>query len=310
MPEPEPLNVALIDFPALIDSTMRASFKACPQKFYWEWMRRLTLVEKSPDLLAGGAFAKGMEVVRRAFYGEKKSADQALYEGIIALIEFFGDYDPPESNPKTCARMVGALDEYFQVYPLATDYIQPYMTSDGPAVEITFALPLQVKHPTTGDPILYGGKFDMIGLHQQYELLYVVDEKTTKQLGPTWPDKWTLRGQFLGYMWGAQSYGIEVTGSLIRGISILKKSYGHAEALISLKPWMLDEFIEQVNRDVADMIRHWEEGHWGKVFDEACNSFGGCPMKKLCLSPEPERWISQLYRRNHWNPLKKNPEEE
>ena len=304
MPEPE------LDFPAFIDSTMRGSFKACPQKWYWEWLRRLTLVEKSPDLIAGGAFAKGIEVVRHAFYGEGKSSDQAIYEGVIALIEFFGDYDPPESNPKTCARMVGALDEYFQVYPLETDYIKPVMLESGPAVEITFAIPLEIKHPQTGDPILYEGRFDMIGLHQEYQLKYVVDEKTTKQLGPTWADKWTMRGQFLGYMWGSKHYGIEVNGALIRGISILKKSYGHAEAIVTLQEWMLDQYIEQVHRDAQRMVEHWESNIFDKAFDEACNAYGGCGMKKLCMSPKPELWVTQLYRRNNWNPLKKNPEEE
>lgn len=304
------MSTCELEFPHLVDSTMRASFKACPQKFFWEWMRRLTLMEKSPDLLAGGAFAKGMEVTRREFYGNNLDAETAITRGAIAIMDFFGDYEPPSSNPKTCERMIGAFQDYFDTYPLATDYIQPLMTPNGPAIEITFAIELPgTRHPTTDMPILYGGRYDMIAKHLKYDALYVEDEKTTKQLGSTWADKWSLRGQFLGYMRGAIEYGFPVAGAIIRGISILKTKYGHAEAIVSAQEWMIEQYMEQVVRDVKAMRRHWEENFWDKAFDESCNSFGSCPMKKLCLSPDPERWTSMLYRRNNWNPLAKNPEE-
>lgn len=295
----------------MIDSTQRASFKACDHKFYWEWLRRLTLCEQSPDLLAGGAFARALEVARRCFYADGVSAHDSEAEGALALIEFFGDYEPPENNPKTCERMLGALTYYFDCYPLETDIIQPLRTPNGPAVEITFALPIPgTKHPETGEEVLYGGRFDMIGLHTGFDALYVVDEKTTKQLGYTWAEKWSMRGQFLGYMWAAQSHGHPVAGSIVRGISILKTKYGHAEAIVGMQQWMLDQYIEQLADDVRRMISSWERNYWGKCFDESCNSYNGCPMKRLCLSREPELWTSQLYRRNTWNPLKKNPEEE
>lgn len=298
-----------IPFPSLVDSTMRASFVACEAKFWYEWMRRLTKTEVSTDLLAGGAFAHGLEAARLAYYAEALSAEDALIQGVTALTEFYSDHEPNKTNPKTWARMVGALDYYLQVFPFATDKIQPYIAKGKPAVEFTFAVPIpDTAHPETGDPILYGGRTDMIGQYNQ--ALFVVDEKTTKQLGGSWIDQWSLRGQLIGYSWAAQTLGnLPVAGVFIRGVSILKTKYGHAEVIVYTNKWLIERWLEQLSIDINNMIRCWKSGRWSQNFDQACNAYGGCQIKMLCESANPEPWIKQFFIRNTWNPLQKNPEE-
>ena len=295
-------------FPDVIDSTSRSSFVSCPTKFYWEWIRRLTLAEKSPDLIAGAAFAHGLEVFRKKFYAEHLSLEDSHAAGLVALTESYGNYEPPEGHVKTWERMAGALDAYLKQYPPATDYIQPHIQDGKPSVEFSFAIPLDIPHPTTGMPLMYGGRFDLIGIYQ--DMLFVVDEKTTKQLGYTWLNQWDMRGQFMGYCLAAIMLGkLPVAGAIVRGISILKHDYGHAEVILPIQHWQLEKWFEQMKRDVRRMIVAWESGIWDQAFDSACASYSGCSMKRLCLSPEPEAWISNFYIRNEWNPLRANPEE-
>lgn len=306
MPEQPP-------FPELIDSTKRSAFISCPRKFYWEWIRSLTNAQKSPDLHAGGAFARAIEVVRKEFYTNGQNLELALVGAFREFCIEWGEYDSGD-HIKSFDRMWGAVEAYFNEHPPGTDYLQPFFWEKGgrpePAVEFTFSFPIaNTAHPQTGRPILYGGRFDMIGeLHKS--ALYICDEKTTKALGNHWGQQWDIRGQLLGYVYATRRIAqLPVAGSIIRGISILKGGYGHAEVIIPAQDWMIDQWYEQLQRDVRKMIAHYNEGYWDQAFADACNAYSGCPMKRLCLSNDPESWISNFYVRNAWDPLKKNPEE-
>lgn len=295
-------------FPDYIDSTMRNDYVSCPTKFYWSWVRRLTRSKVSIDLHAGAAFAKGIEAARRYFHDGKCDEETAIAHGAKALILYYGDFDPGDS-PKTLVNMVSALVYYFEVWPLSTDHLQPYRMAGKLAVEFTFSLPIpNTQHPVTGMPILYCGRADMIG--QFGEQLFTVDEKTTKQLGPSWSKNWDLRGQFIGYNWAARELGnLPVVGTIIRGISILKNSHGHAEPIIYTPEWMIKKWLDQLSRDVNGMIRDWESGAWSQAFGDACASYSGCAFSALCTVPEPEFWIPNYYIRNEWNPMAKDPTE-
>ena len=147
----------------------------------------------------------------------------------------------------------------------------------------------------------------MIG--QFSKSLYITDEKTTKALGPTWAKKWDLRSQFIGYVWSARTIlDLPIVGAFVRGIGILKYEITHAQAIVAVPNWLADKWIEQVALDINRAKAAWEQGLFSQNFDNSCSEFGGCPMKRLCMTPNPEEWVSALYVRNTWNPLQKNPE--
>jgi len=292
-----------IDFPSFVDSSARGAFADCPHKFFYQYLRHLHSLTPSIHLHAGGAFAKGMEVARAHFYAKNNSAQVSIGEGMRAIILFYGDYMCPEDSAKSCENILQAFDYYFVQWGMETDTLKPYMNKGIPAVEFSFALPLpECNHPVSGDPILYTGRFDMLG-QLSGGGIYVVDEKTTKSLGSTWPQQWDLRAQFTGYCWAAKEYGFEVEGAIIRGISILKRSNGHAQAITYRPQWKIDLWLEQLIRDVKSMIRMWEEGHWEQNFDAACSLYGGCSYKPLCETHNPEQWIVGNYAKRVWDPL-------
>jgi hypothetical protein len=269
----------------------------------------------SVHLHAGAAFARGLEVARIEFYGNGKSAQEAVGLGAIALTRSYGEFSP--TNPysgKTWDGMLGAYAAYFLKWPLDSDPLIPLRKIDGtPYVEFSFAVPVPgTRHPDTGDPILYTGRADMIGEVQG--LKFIVDEKTTSLLGASWSRQWDLRGQFIGYVWAAQQSGIDVCGSRIRGISILKSGYGTADAVMYAQQWKIDSWLRSLRYDVDRMVRLWVGSEsrnsaashaWPQAYDHACTAYGGCPFVELCSVEHPEEWAETNFREEVWNPLTK-----
>ena len=234
-------------------------------------MMHLKAFEGSVHLVAGGAYAAGLEVARKKYWGEHCKPDEALYYGTLELIRHYGEFDAPEGSPKTVNNMILALHEYFNHYGWDRDVIQPYLDESGqPAVEFSFALPIGVTHPQTGEDILYVGRYDMFGLYGG--AMYVVDEKTTSQLGKRWRQQWNLRSQFTGYCWAAQQYGYPVVGAVIRGLSILKYEFGHEQVIAPRPAHMLNDWLVTTQRTIWRMKQCWLD----MVEDEAKGRFRHC----------------------------------
>lgn len=309
---------------------MRGSWKACPRKFFWNYIFEVVPDGENVHLHAGGAFAKGLEMSRLAFYGANEPYEEAIVSGAEHLLKAWGSFDPGEGHNKTVDRVLGAYEYYHSIFHMPSDHIQPYKTPRGPAVEFNFVLPIPgTAHPRTGQPLLYAGRFDMLGNMSGRETLFVVDEKTTSQLGPTWGNQWLIRAQFTGYVWGARQFGHPVAGAIVRGISILKEKYGHAESIIHRQDWQLDAWLENLRRDCEQMIAQWREmelkgidqAHiliddksnivdartpdftpFTQSLDQACAAYGGCPYLRLCDTPDPAAFIPVYYKLHQWDP--------
>ena len=153
----------------------------------------------------------------------------------------------------------------------------------------------------TGQPLLYTGRADMIADFAGGR--YVFDEKTTSQLGQTWLNQWELRSQFTGYIWAARQANIETQGAIVRGISILKTKYDTLQVITNRSPWEIDRWLVQVTRDAQRMIRCWEEEWWDYSLDNACTEYGGCSLRSVCKSPDPETWLPMYFEPKVWDPL-------
>lgn len=293
-------------FPSVIDSSMRSTFVNCPQSFYNEYILGLSARGESTHLVFGGAFAKGVEITRREFYQNGKGAQEAIHSGAISAIAEYGDHIPPTEGSgsyKTVNRCVEALVAYFTEHPLYSDHIQPWEDDHGkPCIEFSFAYPLDLINPSTGEPLIFAGRFDMVGEHTGTGLCLGVDEKTTSQLGAQWLKQWDLRGQFTGYTWAAKKAGYPCAGVVVRGISILKNSFGHAEVLSLRSDYLVKLWEEQLYQDIQRMIQCWQSNTWDYNFDSACTAYGGCKFTRLCNSPNPERFYDE-FARTRWNPV-------
>jgi hypothetical protein len=294
------------DFPMLLDNTALSSFKKCPMDWHYSAVRQITKQGGNLHLHFGGAFAAGLEAARRAYYDDDHSEEAALKHGVEVALAFWETKEMPEGFAKNADTLVGALFAYFIEYPLATDFLKPYRQpdSDSSCIEFTFSIPLDIRHPQTGDPILYGGRFDMLA--EKDGVLFVEDDKTASQLGSQWLRNWLLDSQFTGYCWAAQEFGFPVAGAIIRGVSILKNGFGHAQSIVYRPQWQLDRWLETTTTLINQMIAMWEtDSHYPVLDKHACNSYGGCAYHQLCESPNPESWIEMNYEPRIWNPTHK-----
>lgn len=294
-------------FPSVFDNSMLSLYKHCPAKFWRTYIQEWKFRAPSIHLHAGGAFAHGLEAARTAFYEQGDDAETAISKGLSALITFYGDFECPPDSAKSLDRMAGALEFYFSKYPLesrdgeGTPIHLPGTSRRG--IEFSFAEPLPVAHPVTGDPIIYCGRMDAI--LQLFGGSFICDEKTTQSLGSSWSDKWDLRAQFTGYAWGCRRAGIDVGGAVVRGISILKTKYDTAQALTYRPEWMQEQWLGETCSWIERIKSDWTRQYWLHNLDEGCQDFGGCAFRRVCANAK-ENQLSYLtldFERRHWDPL-------
>lgn len=289
-------------FPQVVDSTIVSSLRQCGQQFFRQYVQHWKPKAESVHLVAGGAYAKGLEIARRAYYEQGKTPQVAEALGLQALIKAYGSFECPPDSAKSLERTAGALEFYFDKYPLETDPAVPIaLPGGGRGIEFSFAEPLEIRHPETGNPIIYAGRMDTIDNYAGG--VFGEDDKTTSQLGASWPRQWDLRPQFTGYCWGAARAGIPLQGFLVRGVSILKTKYDTMEAITYRPQWMIDRWYEQLHHDLARAISMWERGHYDYNEGEACTSYGGCIFRQICLSRDPETWLGANFERKIWDPV-------
>ena len=288
---------AATSFPSIIRNTYRKAFVRCPQSAAYLYEHALAGAP-SIDLHAGGAFAKGIEVARRTFYGDGYSAAVAMEAGREALAEAYGVFPCPPGSNKTRAAMEGALYFYFEQWPLdAPDALVPVTMPDGSlGVEQHFSETLPITHPTTGEPLRYEGRIDMLAADVDGDL-WVVDEKTTGRLGDAWANQWYLDAGQTGYTWWARRALPQrsVVGVEIRGVGIYKTGYGKMEIPILFQPWETERWYEQMLRDVNEWRAMSVSGVYRHALDHACALYNSpCAFLPLCKRENPAALLAQM----------------
>lgn len=288
-------------FPDVIDSSWLSDFKSCPTKFMYAAVRRIKPPGESIHLIAGDAFAKGLEFARKAF-DAGRTVDEAKAIGLGVLFKTYKVIPLKPSESKTLDRVAAAYESYLDRWPLDTDPVRPISIGGKTAIEFTFAFPLPISNPSTGQPMLFAGRCDFIGSHMGAP--WCVDDKTTKAFRDTWANDWQLRSQFAAYSYAARLYGINVAGVIARGTAIQKEQIKHLEAFVPTQVWKLERWYGQTLKDITRAIEMWRAWDWDVNLDESCTSWSGCPYSKLCQAQDPEPWIKIEYQQSDWSPLR------
>lgn len=306
-------------FPEVIDNSMRKEFVKCETSAMYKYELGLrTVEEQRVDLHAGKAFAAGMEAMRRAYYRPDdnfKGQYDALQDGIKALYAAYGSFIPPLKSNKTADRMAGALAYYAEQNPLDQEKLTPVRFPDGTlGIEVAFSFDIPRAHPDLLENgrsklLRYCGRFDMLALDENNDA-WVVDEKTTSQMGDKWANQWMLDSQMTGYCWGAQKlleqhgYMHEVKGAIINGIAIRLRDYEHGRFTAYRQQWEIDRWYRQMLADVDRWKSAYLTGQHNQVLDHACAQYNNpCEYAPLCKSANPERLIDGSYVVKFWNPV-------
>ena len=290
-------------FPEAVDNTILNDFRSCPTSCFKTYFLHWKPKELSVHLHAGAAFARGLEVARKLYRDEKLSEEQAMIGGFRALLEAYGTFECPADSSKSKERMAQAFEFYLgNEWSLSSDPARPALMPSGKhAVEFSFAEPLPVNHPETGQPIIYTGRADMIC--EMNNGLYVEDDKTASQLGNKWSNQWEMRSQFTGYTWAARNHGWSVDGVLVRAVAILKTEFKRAQHITYRPDWEVSRWLDQTCRDLERMIAMWKSGNIDLNMGEACAAYGGCEYLRICKLPNPDEWMDAYFTRRKWDPL-------
>jgi hypothetical protein len=292
-------------FPAAIDNTMRTAWDACQRKFLLGHIYNLRSGAPSEHLVFGGAYARGLEVARKEYYGGNTDKPNYLGKALIAAIKEWDTEldDPLLDNSKSLLNCLCAILYYFDEYAMATDWLKPMAFEGGEAsVEYTFALPLEWTHPS-GDPMLYAGRMDMLVNYASEPAVY--DDKTTSQLGAQWINSWSLNSQMTGYIWASRQAGFKSTTAIIRGVSILKHTFGTAQAIEHRTDWEIASWYDTLHHNLLGMLESFERGEDAFLpsYGQACSAYGGCPYKQLCKKENWHEWVEPDFHEYVWDPL-------
>lgn len=298
-------------FPHAIDNSMRKELVKCETaaKYKYELGLRANGQTKV-DLHAGKAFAAGMEVARRAFYAEGFEPANAVATGTLEVFRAYGDFIAPDKSNKTATRMAGALSFYFNECPFVGEKLKPIQLGDEIGIEVGFNFPIGIEHPDDGKELSYCGRFDMLA-EDEFGDAWVVDEKTTSQMGDKWANQWLLDSQMTGYCWGARKLldqhgmsNVQVKGAIINGIAIRLRDYEHMRLNTYRQDWEVDRWYRQMKSDVIRWKDAFTMGIHNMALDHACATYNNpCEFSPLCSSRNPERIIPGSYSVVRWNPL-------
>ena len=295
----------LNDFPEVFDNTMRVAADSCPRKFQLAHIHHLRHGDTSIHLLAGGAYAAGLEQLRLSYFrdGEREKA-RYIGVGLIAAIRHWYslDEDPRLDEVKSLPNVLCAIYYYTTQFPLGTDWLTPIVDEGNPLVEFTFAIPLEQRHPRSGNPLLYTGRFDVFAEYAGNPAVY--DDKTTQRLGPSWIKQWELDSQISGYIWAAREYGYDCDTAFIRGVSFLKRSCGNAQAISHRTDFEIRDWRNTLDYTLDQMLELYETRTvFPKSLGNACKEYGGCPYVSLCKKENWREWIEPEFNVHVWNPL-------
>ena len=295
--------------PAHIDSTMMNCFRGCPQKYFNEFILVLRPPDTSIDLHAGSVFSATLERFYQEVHRNGLDSSAALARAYATFNSEWGDFViRKEGHPKTPENVWAAVEDYVRVYPPRSDSVQPYFTGSGATFEYSFSIPLDLpgfpRHPMSGDPFIYVGRFDLLGRKDNRPVIR--DEKTAQRLESNWSEKWDLRSQFLGYCWALQHFGIPCNTVIVRGVIITKTSIRQVEAIKIYSQHLIDRWFEQLKHDLVRLTNCWFAGYFDYNLGDTCTSYSHCPYIPLCTSSQPQNWYDS-YEVRRWNPLNRNP---
>lgn len=292
------------ELPLYIDSTMVATFRACPRKFFYTFLHNLRAPGHSIHLAAGSAFAAGLEAMRnlQALNPAGPLPNETLWEAAVPpAIAAWGDCPDDPESPKNLHNVLYALELYLQEFHPYADEVQPLVVGGKPTTEFSFAIPLPITHPC-GDPFIYVGRFDLLGRYSANDLLVVLDDKTAGSLGSYWLKQWDMRGQFLGYLWACQKLGYNVHNVVVRGTGLLKTETNFLSLPLSYPQHLIKRWEQELYNTIELLIHYHERNYFPYNFADACSSYGGCPMQQLCQAEHPEQWLNN-YKVEKWNPI-------
>ena len=273
----------------IIDNFALTNFQSCPAKYDLRILQHWQSRRKSAALGFGGTFHEGLAEWYR-------SGDRA--KAMMALSEAWPQFTPIDDY-RTKEKCVSTLIEYFKTYPAETFSIVG--APSNPMVECVFTLDTGLTLDD-GEPIEYGGIFD--GIVEFGGSVYVLEHKTTSQLGSTYFNQFKPNNQVTGYTWAAGLLsGKRVGGAIINAIGVFKSSASRFDRQITtrsqqeIEDWLIN--VQATCQQIRDCERR---GYW-PLYTGSCTMYGRCEYHDVHILGTPierRKRLEQDYEVKQW----------
>lgn len=323
----------LVDGALIIDNSFLEQLQECPRLLQYEQFQRIRPSGVRSGLNFGSAIHLAMEHRYKKYGSDLDALTTLECEGEQAelLSRFFVENPPPEECYRNLNWAMDIIGHYNVRY--ATEPFNLLEGADGkPMVELPFVVPFAA-YDTHGSmyrinsldgvlvpdhvPIIYAGKIDLPTLWDGH--LFVLDHKTTSQLGSLHFDELRVSPQQIGYCWALwKTTGQRPIGFCVNSIRTnhipAKPKTGIAawweESFQRNKEYLADHHYAEWERNTFALIEeclwHWHRDYFPMKRKWCVGKYGKCGMYDVCYAPPDQRGMlleSTAFEANTWSPL-------
>ena len=268
------------------DYTMMSTFLTCRRKYKFRHVEGLVPMVTATPLAFGGAIHTALDE-----WYKSKDTDKA--------VEIFkGTY---EENIEVDNKRTHRMGEW-----ILRNYNDKYLNQPCKTVatEQAFTLPLP-----NGNNLI--GRLDKIV--DWDGVLWVMDHKTTSQLGYTFFNMHTPNLQFDGYVWAARQLGYNVQGLIVDAM-LVAKGLLESSSRARLTPLARDfairsdaavlEYVKEITNIQGDMdLTQVGKAEYYPNYD-ACTYYGECAYRRICMEdPSIRDKVKKMdYKESRWDP--------
>lgn len=295
----------------IVDNFALTLFQTCPAKYLLRIKQGWTPIRRRAALGFGGAIHAGLAEWYRT--ADPKKAIEKLVELWPANM--------PVDDFRTREKAAQTLMEYFREYPHEGFKVIGF--PENPLVEKAFTIDTGMflecaqgcpwndgdeagtcqNCGTSLEPIQYGGILD--AAVELSGKAYVLEHKTTTQMGSTYFLQFKPNNQVTGYIWGLSELSSVVSGgAIINGIGVYKASATKFDRHVTARSeHEVREWLSHVRETCNEIKRCERTGIW-PWRTMACTLYGLCDYHNVhVLATENERGkrLDADYVKSEWN---------
>jgi len=315
----------LVNGALFIDNSIMDEWNECPTQWHYRFLLNRTAAFTKPALNFGTAIhlglaehAKGTEIAK-------------IFE--LLYTHFSKNPQPPDDH-RSPGHAVETLNRYFEHYK--DEPLKPLQTSEGLFVEFPFAFklftafaPKQSNNANEEIPIYFCGKIDL-AFEKPDHSKWVVDRKTTFQLGTQFSYEMKATPQMRGYCWAfkrafgelPQGYIVDAIRTSVPTQKCLDDSLvtGNTKALdkwwetqfyrepFYINQEEIDEWEKNTITLIEELLWHYSRGFIPMKRKWCVNKYGRCQFYDVCTLPAVQRplmLLSNMFIEDSWTPLNK-----
>mgnify|MGYP001581130332 CR=1 FL=1 len=311
-----------------IDNSVMSEWKQCPEQFKNRFLLNRTAAFEKPALNFGSGIHDALKWLERGF---------ALESALASMADHFVKVPQPPDDHRSPAHAEETIRRYIEHHK--TDQWKVLQTDKGPFVEFPFAYKLfdswrdrdydgKIDMPTQ-IPIFFCGKIDL-AIEKGDGTKWIVDHKTTFQLGKMFSYEMKKSAQMRGYCWAfKKATGSLPSGYIVDAIRTNSEPKGVTNDCLledsdePRKKWWREQFfrepfyIDQAEINewelntiaiIEQMLWHHSHGYFPQNDSWCVGKYGRCQFYDVCSLPVNQRPLmlqSNMFVEDTWTPLNK-----